>query len=208
MWGFLLILGAAIVGVALLSGGDAEASRVRHVVGKSGWVEAEPRALAGLAGVSDSIYALASLMASEAAGEKAQIAVGWAIRNEASRRGESVFRLLTRAGRNDPGTRTFIAHESDGFFAPQNVGPRWASTRKPPTEMTLNLAARVLTDAVDDPTGGATQFDAPGAQDSFIGKVEGYIKTAQQIAEERSKGSTMVMIPGVDSIRFWVPKDA
>lgn len=210
MWPFLIILGAGVLGVFLLAGGNAEAASKRHVVGKRGWVEADPRSLASLAGVSDSVYALASMMASEAPSSNplAQIAVGWAIRNEAERRGESVFRLLTRAGRNDPATREFQPHDSHGFYGPQNVGPRWASTRRPPTADGLARAADVLTGVVDDPTGGATQFDAPKVQDSFVGTVEGYVKSAQQVAEERSRGSDMVTVPGVDGIRFWVRRDA
>jgi hypothetical protein len=208
MWGLLVIMGAAVVGAVLLgTGGDAAAAAISHVIGPKGWVEADPRRLASLAGVSDSTYALASAMVSEAGDEPlAQTAVGWALKNHADDRGESVFRVLTRAGRNDKDTRQFVAHESNGYFGPQNVGPRWATTRKAPTSMALDLASAILSDAVDDPTGGATQFDAPSAQDGFIGKVEGYIKSAQQIAEERSKGSDMVMLPGVPNIRFWVPR--
>jgi hypothetical protein len=208
MWGFLVILGLGIGGAILLSGGDAEAAALRHVVGARGWVEADARSLASIAGTSDSVYALASMMVSEAGAknEAAQIAVGWAIRNQAEKRGDSVFRLLTRAGRNDPATREFVPHESHGFYGPQNVGPRWASTRKPPTARTLELASKVLTGELDDPTGGAVQFDAPEAQDSLLGKVTGYVKSAATVARERSQGSDMVMIPGVDSIRFWVPR--
>ncbi len=207
MAGILLLAGLMLLGAVLLSGGDAKAAAVEHVVGPRGWVEAEPRRLASVAGVSDSVYALASAMVSEAgANELAQTAVGWALRNHADDRGESVFRVLTRAGRNDPATRQFVAHESNHFFGPQNVGPRWASTRKAPTARALELAGDILTGAIDDPTGGATQFDAPTAQDTLLGKVEGYVKDAAQVAAERSKGATLVMLPGVDSIRFWVPK--
>jgi hypothetical protein len=208
MVGWLILLGLLVGGAVLLSGGgDAAAAALSHVIGPRGWVEAEPRKLASLAGVSDSTYALASAMVSEAGEDaRAQTAVGWALRNHADERGESVFRVLTRAGRNNKDTRVFEAHDSNGYFGPQNVGPRWASTRKAPTPMALDLASAILTDAVDDPTGGATQFDAPSAQDSLLGTVEGYVKTAQQIAEERSSGKEMVMLPGVPNIRFWVPR--
>lgn len=206
MWMLVPIAGLIFVAVVLLTG-DASAAAVEHVIGSRGFVEADPRKLAGIAGVSDNVYALASAMVSEGgAGEMAQIAVGWALRNHADERGESVFRVLTRAGRNDAATRQFVAAEGNGHYGPQNAGPRWASTRKAPTARSLELAGDVLTGAIDDPTGGATQFDAPSAQDSLLGKVEGYVKSAQQIAEERSKGATMVMLPGVDGIRFWVPR--
>lgn len=205
--GVLAILGALFVAGMLLRVTDAEAASGGHVVGSRGFVEADPHGLAQLAGVSDNVYALASAMVSEAGGKAAaQAAVGWALRNHADERGESIFRVLTRAGRNDRDTRKFEAHEGNGFYGPQNVGPRWASTRKAPTPEALALAADILSGAVSDPTGGATQFDAPSAQDSLLGKVEGYVKDAQQVAEERSKGAVMVMLPGVDGIRFWVPK--
>jgi len=206
--GWLILVGLLVGGAVLLSsGGDAAAAALSHVVGARGWVEAEPRKLASLAGVSDSTYALASAMVSEAGDDAvAQTAVGWALRNHADERGESVFRVLVRAGRNNKDTRQFEPHESNGYFGPQNVGPRWATTRKAPTLTALELASAILTGSIDDPTGGATQFDAPTAQDGLIGKIEGYVKTAQQIAEERSKGSELVMLPGIPNIRFWVPR--
>jgi len=209
MEALLILVALGVGGVILLArSGSAEAAAQVHVVGSRGWVEAEPSVLAAKAGVSDSVYALASAMVSEAGGSNdvAMTAVGWALRNHAIDRGESILRVLTRAGRNDKSTRTFIPHDSDGYFAPQNVGPRWASTRKPPTARALEIAAQVLANDVDDPTGGATQFDAPKAQEALLGVAAGYTKTADEVAEARRKTSDEVYVPGVSSIRFWVPR--
>lgn len=199
----LLVLGTAVLADVT----SPAVSGAGHVLGSGGWVEAEPRALARGKGVSDNTYALASMMVSEAgSNEPLQLAVGWCARNQAQRRGESVFRLLTRAGRNDA-SGSFQPAESNGYYGPQNVGPRYASTRKEPTDGALSLADAILSDSIDDPTGGCTKFDAPSAQDSFLGKVEGYVKSAAEVYEERSKGAEIVMVPGISSTRFWRPKD-
>ena len=199
----LLGLGAAVLSDVAVS----TASGARHVVGSSGWVESDPRSLARSKGVSDNVYALASMLVSEAGSNPIlQTAVGWCARNQSIRRGESVFKLLTRAGRNDA-TGAFQPDASNGFYGPQNVGPRYASTRKEPAQEALDLAADILTGAVADPTDGCTKFDAPGAQDTFLGTVAGYVKSAAQVAEERSKGAELVMVPGISSTRFWRPKE-
>lgn len=206
--GVLSMLAAGVV--ILLGSASAEAATSgKHEVTSQGWVTVDPRILSKSAGVSDNTYALASMMQSEAGdSERVQIATGWCARNRADEKGISVFRLLTRAGSYDKASKQFIPHESDGFYGPQNVGPRYATTRKAPTVPTLERAAAILSGEVDDPTEGCTQFDAPGAQDTLLGKIAGYTKSAAQVAEERAKGSELVMLPGISSTRFWRPKDA
>lgn len=204
-WWTLGAISALALVVAIVVA-PATGMALTHVVGTDGWVLADPRQLAAAAGVSPNVYALASMMTSEA-GDNAvlQAAVGWAAKNKAERVGVSLLRLLTRAGRND-GSGTFVAHESSGFFGPQNVGPRYASTRKAPTKAALAIAEQISNEDITDPTDGCTQFDAPSAQDSFLGRVAGYVKDAAQIAEERSKNAEIVMLPGITSTRFWRPK--
>lgn len=197
-----LVLAALVVGGKAAPIGTAE-----HRLGQDGWVEADPRGLAEGAGVNLEVYALASMMTSEAGShEMTMIAVGWAAKNRAATRGESIFRTLTRAGKNNA-RGLFVAHESSGLFAPQNVGPRYASTRKPPTARALELARQIIDDEIADVTDGCTQFDAPTAQDALLAcATKGYTKTAAQIAEERSRGADLVMLPGVSQTRFWRPR--
>jgi hypothetical protein len=195
---------AAVVGT---SGGVASAA-IAHVIGAKGWVEADPRDLARKAGVSSDVYALASMMVSEAGTSSTALmaAVGWCAVNMADQQNISLLRLLTRAGRND-GEGKFQPHASDGFFGPQNIGPRYAATRKAPTKSALDLADQVISGEIDDLTGGCTRFDAPKVQDALVAAgTKGYEKSAADIAAERSKGAEMVWLPGITSTRFWRPK--
>jgi hypothetical protein len=204
-------LGAFFVAAAFIAtAGAPVAAATAHVVGKCGWVETDPRALANGAGVTLDVYSLASMMVSEAGtkNETAMIAVGHAAKNMAESQSISIFKLLTRAGRNKPGTHTLDRHESYGFFASQNVGPRYAATDERPTKRALELAAQVLDDEVPDPTDGCTRFDAPKAQDKWLGVIPGYEKSSEEIAEERSQHADLVKVPGITSTRFWRPKDA
>lgn len=210
----LVILSAVAAGLGIfavvVSRQAAKAEAPKHEVGATGWVEADPRVLALAAGVSDNVYALASMMRSEAGNNLVlQIACGWVAKNMAARQGVSVFKLLTRAGKNKPGTHTLERHASYGFYGPQNVGPRYASTRLAPTPAAIANAESVLSGEVDDPTEGCTQFDAPKAQDSMLAAgIAGYEKTAVQVQLEREKGAELVMLPGITSTRFWRPKVA
>ncbi len=167
-----------------------------------GVVQADPYLIARAHGVSLDVEALARMAVKEAgAGEKAQIAVMWATRNMARRRGESISALLLR-GR----TRSGVATSSDGKFGAQNTG-KYASTVLPSTAASRARAEKVMAGTVPDPTGGAVQFDAPSAQDKLkAAGVAGYDKSAEDIASDRSKSEVAVMVPGVSNIRFWVPK--
>jgi hypothetical protein len=207
----VLIFGAAaavVIGAALVLNQSSGDDSMNHKVGDLGWVSADPHALAAAAGVSDNVYALASMMQSEGGGNSAlRIATGWCARNKAERAGISVFRLLTRAGKNDKTSGSFVAHPSSGMYGPQNVGPRYASTRSPGSSAALEEAAGILAGTIDDPTDGCTQFDAPKVQDSLLGKlVSGYNATAEDVARDRTKSSDLVMLPGISSTRFWRPR--
>lgn len=200
-------LGAVVVGLAIVLDRRTPDDGVKHEVDGTGWVNVDPHVLALKAGVSDNVYALASCMQSEGGGNRLlRIAVGWAVRNMANRRGVSIFKLLTRAGKKDKVTDTFGLHPSNGFYGPQNVGPRYASTRMKPSDEALADAADIAAGNIDDPTGGCTQWDNPGLQDSLLNKVAGYSKSAEDVARERTKSSDMVMVPGISSTRFWRPR--
>jgi hypothetical protein len=199
---------AIVTAVAVVASNSADEKPV-HVVDAIGWVVADPHVLALAAGVSDNVYALASMMQSEAGGHSLlQVATGWAARNEAVARGISVFRLLTRAGHKDKATKRFVPHASDGSYAPGNIGPRYAATRRAPEALALENAAAVLAGTVADPTGGARQFDAPKAQDALLGAIHGYNKSASEVADDRLATNDLVMVPGITSTRFWRPKNA
>lgn len=168
----------------------------------SGVVHADPGAIASAHGVSLDVEALARMAVSEAGGkETAQIAVAWAARNQAKRRGESVSALLLR-GRTKSGQPS----SSDGKFGAQNTG-KYASTRIPATAQSRKVATGVMAGTIKDPTGGATQWDAPSAQNALVAAgAAGYSQDADQVAASRSQTSTLVMVSGVSNIRFWVPK--
>jgi hypothetical protein len=195
----LLFVGGS---VALLYLGGKAMGALNEKADANGVCQTDPEAIARAHGVSLDVEALARMAVKEAgAGEKAQIAVMWACRNEAKREGISVARLLLR-GRNKNGTPS----SSDGKFGSQNTG-KYAATPLPSTPESRARAAKVLAGAVSDPTGGAVQFDAPSAQDKLqAAGVAGYTKSAAEVAADRLATRSFVMVPGVTNIRFWVPK--
>jgi hypothetical protein len=191
-----------VVALALLAlGGKAVIDAAAEKADANGVVQAEPYEIAAAHGLSLDAEALARLGPSEAGSSKAaQTAVMWATVNYAKRAGLSVSQLLLR-GRLKSG----LPSSSEGKFGAQNTG-KYASTRSPSTSQSRELAVGILGGKIPDPTKGATQYDAPAAQDALVGKATGYVKTSADIAAERSKTSTLVMVPGVSNIRFWAPK--
>jgi hypothetical protein len=189
-----LVIAAPLVYIFWSS--NAEVTDVRHVLNSQGFVDADPDALARAAGVSLNVYALASMMASEAGGENVitQIAVAHTAVNHARDRGESVSKLLLRMGQNTVkgDSSSFVAGPGHHHFG--KALHRYATTARPPNAQQLADAAEVLSGTVDDPTGGATKFDTP---DSSLEDVE-------QVASNRqAAGLEMVTVDGVDAFRFW-----
>jgi hypothetical protein len=208
-WGWIAVASSAVVaGVTIVLSSRESDPTMKHVVGPTGWVEADPQALASAAGVSANVYSLASLGQSEGGGSSPlRIAVMWAARNQAERVGVSIFKLVTRAGRKNRDTKEFEHHPSSGYFGPQNAGPRYASTRTAPSPAAIDEAAQVLAGDIEDPTTGATQWDAPKVQDKLLAAgVEGYKLSADELAKRRSQSSIEVWIPGITSTRFWRPR--
>lgn len=163
--------------------------------GPDGRVPGKPSDLAASAGAGLDIYALGRVIASEASilVEAAKVAVAWAVKNEAARRGVSISKLLLG---------------SEDVFATQSYGRgRYASTAQPPSVDDLETARRVWLGTVADPTGGATKWDSPRAQRALLARnADGYSKTPEQVAAAReAEGFELVVLAGVDAekIRFW-----
>ncbi len=138
--------------------------------------------------ISPEEFALASMIASEAGGsfKIAKIGVAWAARNKAQ---GNVLALLA----------------PDGRFAQQEVGPRYASTAKPPTVAEIEIAEKVLAGRVKDPTGGATHWDSPALQLAEIEQGKKRRSPEEVAARRKAAGLTQVTLPGVpaEEIRFW-----
>jgi hypothetical protein len=132
----------------------------------TGVVPCDPRQLASQAGVDDETYALARGISSEegpsSSGTKA--IVGWAIKNEASRRGVSIFSLVTHAtlGAHSGkyGTQRNIEEGTTGY----NGSDRFISTAQDPYDGDIAIASGVLDGTIPDVTGGANQFDRPSGE--------------------------------------------
>lgn len=160
---------------------------------------ADPAAAALEAGVTRRVYALGRVIASEAGSrpELEQIAVAWVVVNEADR----------RYGKKDgvPDVERLIL-APDGAFGAQNVG-KFVSSRLEGKDSHRALAKQILSGAMPDPTGGATQFDSPRAQRALVARgTSGYTKTPEQVADaRRSEGKALVIVPGIDpdQLRFW-----
>lgn len=132
----------------------------------TGVVPCDPRQLAQLAGVGDDVYALARGISSEegTSSNTTKAAVGWAIRNEADRRGVSIFQLVTHAklpahsGRY--GTQRNIEEGTDGY----DGSDRFISTAQDPYDGDITIASGILDGTIPDVTGGANQFDRPSGE--------------------------------------------
>ncbi|MFL5310777.1 MAG: hypothetical protein ACJ79H_10035 [Myxococcales bacterium] len=133
-------------------------------IGDDGLVDADPAELAADAGLDVNVYALARCMASEHArdADLYLFCVGWAVRNMAAEQRESVLELLT----NGAGSA------GDGYFGEQkaSAGTKYASTAHDPHQRHVDAAQAVIYGTVPDPTGGATHFFSPMAQDDLAEK--------------------------------------
>ncbi|MFL5381301.1 MAG: hypothetical protein ACJ8GN_02120 [Longimicrobiaceae bacterium] len=167
---------AAIVVVVLLAllllGGETVVSRIvngsrvgpRTELRDDGLVDGDPFALADAAGMDPNAYALARCLASEH-GQDADaylVAVAWAVTNKAAERGVTVIQLLTDGA----------GSAGDGMFGEQKsaAGTKYASTRVDPSERHAQVATAVISGTLFDPTGGATHFYSPKAQDQLAAK--------------------------------------
>jgi hypothetical protein len=171
-----------------------------HALNPQGYVDADPASLAREAGVPLDVYALASCMQSEEDSTAGRLAVGCAARNHFHQARQSAATVLLRRADKHTGKRL----PGDGHFGRQKG--RYAATSKPPTAMTLMLAANLLADPspIEDATHGAVQWDAPKTQDRLHASDPASNKTSTEIAELRRKaGARMIKIENVPSTRFW-----
>lgn len=168
------------------------------VVTTDGTNPAPPESLAAGLGVEPNRYAMARAIVSEAGTLPlaAQIGVGWAIRNMAAHRGVSVLRLITRCGVKDSSGTWQPIDGCDGFFGRQSH--RYCSSAQDADDNALSIADQVTSSDVDDPTGGARQWDSPN---TFAALGE-----ADDTAKREAAGLRAVAVPGVsiNSLRFWV----
>jgi hypothetical protein len=182
----------------------------------TGIVPADPATIAAQMGATLDEAALARNIASEQgnAGAAAQALVAHATKNEAARRGLSIFALLTQTVSKYEATNT-VRH--GGMFGTQanleqwvtnaagdRVHPsdRYATTSQDAYEGHLAIARGVLDGSIPDITGGANQYDNTG----------GVADPDALAAKRTAAGSERVDLSGlgidVGDLEFWRKGDA
>jgi hypothetical protein len=143
--------------------------------------------------ISPNAFVLGTMIASEAAdlSPLAKAAVAHTAINMARSKKMRLTKLLT----------------PDGKFGSQQG--RYATTARPPTMETIDIAEAVLDGRLRDVTGGAVQFDSAGAQREGVkAGWAGYNSLPEDVAKTRMKeGKVAIYLPGVDpdKMRFWRP---
>jgi hypothetical protein len=143
--------------------------------------------------ISPNAFVLGTMIASEAADLPpiGKVAIAHTAANMARLKKMRLTKLLT----------------PDGKFGSQQG--RYATTARPPTMETIDIAQNVLEGKVKDVTGGAIQFDSTGTQRAAVkAGWAGYDSSPEDIEKSRSKeGKVVVYLPGVDpeKMRFWRP---
>lgn len=185
--GIGMAVGGAI-GVGLLAAVGTFISRRTITTVDGSVVPADIQGLADAAGYDVAVYALARVGASEAGGQKkiAKAGVMWVVMNEATRRGSDVLRVILG---------------SASSFGAQGTGGRgFVSSSHDPQTIDLVTAAGVVDGSIDDPTGGAVNFDSPRAY-SDPSRADTFA------ANRQSEGKELVTLEGVpeSTFRFWRP---
>ncbi len=167
-------------------------------------VPADPAALAKGAGVDPAVLALARVIESEAGGLPwiAQIGVAWTVVNHARDVGRSIVKVITGAklGKEDGAGAGFFGRQGN-----PTGGYRYVASSKNSTADSRATAEAVIGGDVDDPTGGALNFDSPRSYGVQAGTEA---SGADEFADNRaSEGKRKLVLPGTSesSIRFWVP---
>lgn len=152
-------------------------------------VPADVQGLADSAGYDVATYALARVGASEAGGQKkiAKAGVMWVVMNEANRRGTDVL--------------TVILGDATSFGAQGTGGRHFVSTSHDPQTIDFVTAQGVKDGSIDDPTGGALNFDTPRAYPDYPDTT----KADAFAAGRQSEGKELVTLEGVpeSTFRFW-----
>ncbi len=163
-------------------------------------VPADVQGAADAAGVSPDVYALARVGASEAGGQKqiAKQAVMWVVINQANATSSTPLAVVLGTAQT---------------FGKQGAGGRgFVSSSHDPQAVDLQIADDVFSGNVEDPTGGARNFDSPGAYKDKVDADGNVVQTAQERADafaaaRQSEGKTEVLLDGVSesTFRFWRP---
>ncbi|HYM46758.1 MAG TPA: hypothetical protein VES65_11445 [Solirubrobacteraceae bacterium] len=167
-----------------------------HTVSIDGTTPADPQVLASSAGYSLPIYALGRMVESEAGGlpELGKLGVAFAALTHAASAGKSIDDLLLHS-----------TGAGNGYFGRQDQG-RYAATSKDPSPAALDAADKASTGEVDDPTGGADQWDSPWSykDDPVTGETAAE-KAAAVAAARRAAGKEVVTLEGIPEykLRFW-----
>jgi hypothetical protein len=170
-----------------------------------GVIEDDPVTLANSAGLDLDAYALARMISSEEGPSPTvyKVAVGWAAVNAS--RGNVADKLLAGKG------------STSGHFAAQNAryftgeldahsgepitahAGKYATTANDPREDDMQIAVAILSGALADFTGGATNFFRPRVQDRLFaaGRASKAAETVD--AEWRARGLTPLEVEGIDS---------
>ena len=163
-------------------------------VSLDGKTPADPTALAAAAGMTLDAYALARMVESEAGGlpQAGKIGVAFAAENYAANVNRTISGLLLRS--NGAG---------HGFFGRQDQG-RYASTSRDPSLAAISVAEAVIDGLVDDPTGGADQWDSPWSYKDSADETAA--EKAERVARARmDAGKEKVILADVPErkLRFW-----
>ena len=152
-------------------------------------------------GVDIDVESLARVGQSEESSTLGRQCVMWATKNQARKRAISITALVTSAKHkvrhiDESGNVVYgpesVTPEYDGLYTRDLVG-KFCSTYQAPSTETLQLAQSVYDGDVQDPTNGATKWDAPGLLDD-----------ADALTTRREQeGYHLVLVPGVDKTRFW-----
>jgi hypothetical protein len=178
--------------------------RLTHAsYGDDGVVPADPNDLAAQAGLSLDAYALARMISSEEgqSSNRVKAAVAHAAITHAAKGGKTISQVLLHAV--DPnhsgyfGTFKNIDEDSPNYTTDSkgnpNAADRYASTALDPYDGDGQIAVGCIDGSIPDETGGADQFDRPSGE-----------RDPDAVAAKRVKaGKTLVMLDGVDDIRFW-----
>jgi hypothetical protein len=200
--------------------GTSSKSDLGRVLTKSnkstdGSITDNPKNLASTAGTDLDTYCLARMIASEDgnANQATKVAIACAAMNECRQSNISISQKLLYCNYK----------EGRGKFGPQSQG-RYAATSADPHEQDLRIAKLVLTNQIQDPTGGATQWSHPKAQDSQKyreaiaeqaaargAKQTPRVLSFQDLIDARAKqGKQIVSVPGTDPdhIVFFKPSNS
>jgi Cell Wall Hydrolase len=206
----LVWLGAAGGGSELTEAIDAVASPIINgplvgpatTTGADGIVPDDPAELAAAAGLDIETYSLARALMSEHGQDPDAylVAAGWAIKNFAAEQGRTITALLTD-GKGDAG---------DGRYGRQSAaaGTKYADTHQDPRERHVRIASEIMAGDIRDPTGGATHFFSPKAQDALAAKDPKWKPAADLLASWTApyglypQGAHVVAVSGVDPYRL------